>query len=223
MISLWGSSVLPADQLVNYCSFQLSALWQRLYSISILNVLWDTKSITGPALAVRVSAIWTCHYTFLRALRCNVLQSCPENIASKELDFQFLQCFAGGSESRGIADTDSLLDVLEQFVQFYKCENGAHNKSVLKEDAVKRFLKLLSSVKGTASSHFSPSQNLIAVKNVFDANIQFFALLPFLPIPVSATDITGTMWFCLFLLLCFACRTTGICSKFQYDESKYSD
>ncbi|NWV71951.1 TRNK1 protein, partial [Malurus elegans] len=44
-------------------------------------------------------------------------------------------------------DTDSLQDVLEQFVQFYRCENGAHNKNVLKEDAVKRFLKWLSSVK----------------------------------------------------------------------------
>ncbi|XP_072709795.1 TPR and ankyrin repeat-containing protein 1 [Ciconia boyciana] len=53
----------------------------------------------------------------------------------------------GGNESRATADTDSLLDVLEQFVQFYKFENGAHNKNVLKEDAVKRFLKLLSSVK----------------------------------------------------------------------------
>ncbi|XP_050746673.1 TPR and ankyrin repeat-containing protein 1 isoform X2 [Gymnogyps californianus] len=48
---------------------------------------------------------------------------------------------------RAIADTDSLLDVLEQFVQFYRFENGAHHKNVLKEDAVKRFLKLLSSVK----------------------------------------------------------------------------
>uniref|UniRef100_A0A8C8ASD6 Tetratricopeptide repeat and ankyrin repeat containing 1 n=1 Tax=Otus sunia TaxID=257818 RepID=A0A8C8ASD6_9STRI len=52
----------------------------------------------------------------------------------------------GGSESRAIADTDSFLDVLEQFVQFYRLENGAHLKSVLKEDAVKQFLKLLSSV-----------------------------------------------------------------------------
>ncbi|NXE98771.1 TRNK1 protein, partial [Menura novaehollandiae] len=45
------------------------------------------------------------------------------------------------------ADTDSLQDVLEQFVQFYRCENGAHNKNALKEDAVKQFLKRLSSVK----------------------------------------------------------------------------
>ncbi|NXT76911.1 TRNK1 protein, partial [Zapornia atra] len=54
---------------------------------------------------------------------------------------------AGETESRAVADRDSLLDVLEQFVQFYKLENGAHHKNVLKEDAVKRFLKLLSSVK----------------------------------------------------------------------------
>ncbi|NXI89977.1 TRNK1 protein, partial [Psophia crepitans] len=55
--------------------------------------------------------------------------------------------FAGGNDSRAVADRDSLLDVLEQFVQFYKFENGAHHKNILKEDAVKRFLKLLSSVK----------------------------------------------------------------------------
>ncbi|KAM6282974.1 TPR and ankyrin repeat-containing protein 1 [Porphyrio hochstetteri] len=53
----------------------------------------------------------------------------------------------GETESRAVADRDSLLDVLEQFVQFYKLENGAHHKNVLKEDAVKRFLKLLSYVK----------------------------------------------------------------------------
>ncbi|XP_053914940.1 TPR and ankyrin repeat-containing protein 1 isoform X2 [Cuculus canorus] len=51
------------------------------------------------------------------------------------------------NESRAIADTGSLLDVLEQFIQFYKSENGAHHKNVLQEDAVKRFLKLLSSVR----------------------------------------------------------------------------
>ncbi|XP_074006564.1 TPR and ankyrin repeat-containing protein 1 isoform X1 [Numenius arquata] len=55
--------------------------------------------------------------------------------------------WTGGNESRDLADTDSLLDVLEQFVRFYKFENGAHHKNVLKEDAVKQFLKLLSSVK----------------------------------------------------------------------------
>ncbi|NXV83306.1 TRNK1 protein, partial [Atlantisia rogersi] len=56
--------------------------------------------------------------------------------------------FAEETESRAVADRDSLLDVLEQFVQFYKLENGAHHKiNVLKEDAVKRFLKVLSSVK----------------------------------------------------------------------------
>ncbi|XP_074431507.1 TPR and ankyrin repeat-containing protein 1 isoform X2 [Larus michahellis] len=53
----------------------------------------------------------------------------------------------GENESRDTADTDSLLDVLEQFVQFYKVENGAHHKNVLKEDAVKQFMKLLSSLK----------------------------------------------------------------------------
>ncbi|XP_054671499.1 TPR and ankyrin repeat-containing protein 1 isoform X2 [Grus americana] len=53
----------------------------------------------------------------------------------------------GRNESRAIADRDSLLDGIEQFVQFYKFDSGAHNKNVLKEDAVKRFLKLLSSVK----------------------------------------------------------------------------
>ncbi|NXL60769.1 TRNK1 protein, partial [Chordeiles acutipennis] len=52
-----------------------------------------------------------------------------------------------GNESRAVADTDFLLDVLEQFVQFYKEENGAHHKNALKENAVKQFLKLLSSVK----------------------------------------------------------------------------
>ncbi|NXF04537.1 TRNK1 protein, partial [Smithornis capensis] len=52
-----------------------------------------------------------------------------------------------GGNGNAVADTDSLHDVLEQFVQFYRFENGAHNKNVLKEDAVKRFLKLLSSVK----------------------------------------------------------------------------
>ncbi|XP_040446265.1 TPR and ankyrin repeat-containing protein 1 isoform X1 [Falco naumanni] len=53
----------------------------------------------------------------------------------------------GRNESRAVAGTDSLLDVLEQFVQFYRFENGAHHKNVLKEDAVKRFLKQLSSLK----------------------------------------------------------------------------
>ncbi|NXU52297.1 TRNK1 protein, partial [Turnix velox] len=48
---------------------------------------------------------------------------------------------------RDVADTDSLLNALEQFVQFYSLDNGAHHKNVLKEDAVKQFLKLLSSVK----------------------------------------------------------------------------
>ncbi|XP_027747610.1 TPR and ankyrin repeat-containing protein 1 isoform X2 [Empidonax traillii] len=51
----------------------------------------------------------------------------------------------GGKEG-GIAATDSLRDVVEQFVQFYRFENGAHNKNVLKEGAVKRFLKILSSL-----------------------------------------------------------------------------
>ncbi|XP_051466329.1 TPR and ankyrin repeat-containing protein 1 isoform X1 [Apus apus] len=54
----------------------------------------------------------------------------------------------GENESRAVSDsTDSLLDVLEQFVRFYKSEKGARNKNVLKEDAVKQFLKLLSSMK----------------------------------------------------------------------------
>lgn len=47
-----------------------------------------------------------------------------------------------------MADTDSLLNVLEQFVQFFRFENGALHKDVFKEDVVKQFLKLLSSVKG---------------------------------------------------------------------------
>ncbi|NXP07602.1 TRNK1 protein, partial [Thinocorus orbignyianus] len=55
--------------------------------------------------------------------------------------------WTGENEGRDTADTDSLLDVLEQFVQFYKFENGALHKNVLKEDVVQRFLKLLSSVK----------------------------------------------------------------------------
>ncbi|NXX79996.1 TRNK1 protein, partial [Urocolius indicus] len=50
-------------------------------------------------------------------------------------------------EDRATADTASLLNALEQFVQFYRFESGAHRKNVLNEDAVKRFLKLLSSVK----------------------------------------------------------------------------
>ncbi|XP_068863754.1 TPR and ankyrin repeat-containing protein 1 [Aphelocoma coerulescens] len=52
-----------------------------------------------------------------------------------------------GENESATADTNSLQDVVEQFVQFYRCENGAHNKNVLKEDAVKQFLKWLSSVK----------------------------------------------------------------------------
>ncbi|NWI87759.1 TRNK1 protein, partial [Pitta sordida] len=51
-----------------------------------------------------------------------------------------------GNDS-AMADADSLHEVLEQFVKFYKSENGARNKNVWKEEAVKRFLKLLSSVK----------------------------------------------------------------------------
>ncbi|XP_009953660.1 PREDICTED: TPR and ankyrin repeat-containing protein 1, partial [Leptosomus discolor] len=52
-----------------------------------------------------------------------------------------------GDGDRAIADTDSFLDVLERFVKFYRSEDGAHHKNVFKEDAVKRFLELLSSVK----------------------------------------------------------------------------
>ncbi|NWS71047.1 TRNK1 protein, partial [Crotophaga sulcirostris] len=52
-----------------------------------------------------------------------------------------------GNEGRATANTDSLLDVLERFVRFYKSENEAHHKNVLQEDAVKPFLKLLSSMK----------------------------------------------------------------------------
>ncbi|KAL2307735.1 hypothetical protein Nmel_000711 [Mimus melanotis] len=52
-----------------------------------------------------------------------------------------------GENESATADTDSLQDVLQQFVQFYRCENGACNKNVLKGDAVKQFLKWLSSVK----------------------------------------------------------------------------
>ncbi|NXF80610.1 TRNK1 protein, partial [Sclerurus mexicanus] len=51
-----------------------------------------------------------------------------------------------GGNGSAIADTDSLRNVLEQFVQVYRFENGARNKNVLKEDTVKRFLKLLSSL-----------------------------------------------------------------------------
>ncbi|XP_071592123.1 TPR and ankyrin repeat-containing protein 1 isoform X1 [Heliangelus exortis] len=53
----------------------------------------------------------------------------------------------GSNEARAKADADSFLDVLEHFVQFYKSQNGEHNKNILKEDAVNQFLKLLSSVK----------------------------------------------------------------------------
>ncbi|NXM78890.1 TRNK1 protein, partial [Serilophus lunatus] len=52
-----------------------------------------------------------------------------------------------GENERAVTDTDSLRDILEQFVQFYRIENAAHDKNVLKEDAAKQFLKLLSSVK----------------------------------------------------------------------------
>ncbi|NWR89803.1 TRNK1 protein, partial [Furnarius figulus] len=51
-----------------------------------------------------------------------------------------------GGNGSSIADTDSLRYVLKQFVQVYRFENGAHNKNVMKEDTVKRFLKLLSSL-----------------------------------------------------------------------------
>ncbi|NXP27953.1 TRNK1 protein, partial [Scytalopus superciliaris] len=51
-----------------------------------------------------------------------------------------------GGNGSAIADTDSLRTVLKQFVQVYRSENGTHNKNALKEDAVKRFLKLLSSL-----------------------------------------------------------------------------
>ncbi|NXS59394.1 TRNK1 protein, partial [Brachypteracias leptosomus] len=46
-----------------------------------------------------------------------------------------------------VADADSLKEALEQFVQFYRSENEAQHKDALKADAVKRFLRLLSSVK----------------------------------------------------------------------------
>ncbi|NXS96713.1 TRNK1 protein, partial [Jacana jacana] len=55
--------------------------------------------------------------------------------------------WTGGKEGRDIADRDSFLDVLEQFVQFYNCGSGAERKNVLKEDVIQQFLKLLSSVK----------------------------------------------------------------------------
>ncbi|NXG77304.1 TRNK1 protein, partial [Baryphthengus martii] len=51
------------------------------------------------------------------------------------------------TEGDEVADTDSLLDVLEQFVQFCRSEDGAQQKDLLKADAVKRFLNLLRSVK----------------------------------------------------------------------------
>ncbi|NXC28013.1 TRNK1 protein, partial [Campylorhamphus procurvoides] len=51
-----------------------------------------------------------------------------------------------GGNGSATADTDSLRYVLEQFVQVYRFENGTHNKNALKEDTVKRFLKLLSSL-----------------------------------------------------------------------------
>ncbi|NXK91621.1 TRNK1 protein, partial [Formicarius rufipectus] len=51
-----------------------------------------------------------------------------------------------GGNGSAIADTDSLRNVLKEFVQVYRFENGACNKNVLKEEAVKRFLKLLSSL-----------------------------------------------------------------------------
>lgn len=71
--------------------------------------------------------------------------------AVKEISKQIEKISSSGKQTgeneSATADADSLQDVLEQFVQFYRCENGAHNKNVLKEDAVKRFLKWLSSVK----------------------------------------------------------------------------
>ncbi|NXG23123.1 TRNK1 protein, partial [Grallaria varia] len=64
---------------------------------------------------------------------------------SKHIEKRTSEKQTGRNES-AIADTDSLRNVLKQFVQFYRLENGAHKRNVLKEDAVKRFLKLLSSL-----------------------------------------------------------------------------
>ncbi|NWI13292.1 TRNK1 protein, partial [Crypturellus soui] len=54
---------------------------------------------------------------------------------------------SGGNESKAAAKVDSLLDVLQQFLQVCRSGNGAHHKNLLREGAVQRFLKLLSSVK----------------------------------------------------------------------------
>lgn len=165
--------------------------------------------------------ILTCHRTFLGARRCNVLQSCKH--ASRELGFQFLYCFAGENESRAIADTDSLLDVLEQFVQFYKSENGAHHKNVLKEDAVKQFLKLLSSVKGTVSSYFSPSQNLIAMKNVVAVNIQVLLSYPSFPSLFLQLILLEQCAFTYFSCCVLHFEPPEHAQNFGYDKSKCSN
>ncbi|NWJ01579.1 TRNK1 protein, partial [Crypturellus undulatus] len=54
---------------------------------------------------------------------------------------------SGGNESKAASKVDSLLDVLQQFLQVCRSGNGAHHKNLLREGAVQRFLKLLSSVK----------------------------------------------------------------------------
>ncbi|XP_025957142.2 TPR and ankyrin repeat-containing protein 1 isoform X1 [Dromaius novaehollandiae] len=62
-----------------------------------------------------------------------------EHTSSEEL--------SGGNESKAVGDAGSLLDVLQQFLQFCRSEKGAHHKNLLEEDTVQGFLKLLSTVK----------------------------------------------------------------------------
>ncbi|NXA49639.1 TRNK1 protein, partial [Nothocercus julius] len=47
---------------------------------------------------------------------------------------------------KAASKVDSLLDVLQQFLQVCRSGNGAHHKNLLREGAVQRFLKLLSTV-----------------------------------------------------------------------------
>ncbi|NWX84042.1 TRNK1 protein, partial [Nothoprocta pentlandii] len=54
---------------------------------------------------------------------------------------------SGGNENKAASKVDSLPDVLQQFLQVCRSGNGARHKNLLREGAVQRFLKLLSTVK----------------------------------------------------------------------------
>lgn len=125
-------------------------------------------------------------------------------------------CFAGENGSRTLGDTDSLLDVLQQFSPFCRFENGAHHKNGLKGVVAQGFLKLLLSLKGVLASHFSPSQNLIVMKKVFDANITIFALsYPSFTSLFLQLILLEQCAFTYFYHCVLHSRTTRICTKIQ--------